>query len=103
MIPNDHKIYQHLPLKESPKLTQIGIFGLKINHLANLCERGQNYPLGRTFIINVTRFFQHELNIHLGALHKLTETEHNKAVSFLRIKLFSCKSDTLERTDVTPS
>jgi hypothetical protein len=34
--PNGHKIYQHLPWQDTPKLTQIGIFGLKINHLATL-------------------------------------------------------------------
>jgi hypothetical protein len=42
--PNGHKIdqmgvnviYQHLPLQDPPKLTQIGIFGLKICHLATL-------------------------------------------------------------------
>jgi hypothetical protein len=27
-ILNGHKIYQHLPLQDSPKFTQIGIFGL---------------------------------------------------------------------------
>jgi hypothetical protein len=34
--PNDHKIYQNLPLQEHPKFTQIRIFGLKTNHLATL-------------------------------------------------------------------
>jgi hypothetical protein len=29
-------MYQHLPLREPPKFTQIGKFGLKINHLATL-------------------------------------------------------------------
>jgi hypothetical protein len=32
---NDRKINQHFPLAP-PKFTQIGIFGLKINHLATL-------------------------------------------------------------------
>jgi hypothetical protein len=31
-----HKIYQHLPLPDPPKFTQIWIFGLKTNHLATL-------------------------------------------------------------------
>jgi hypothetical protein len=35
-IPNGHKIFQHLPFKGPPKFTQIGIFGLKTNHLATL-------------------------------------------------------------------
>jgi hypothetical protein len=35
-IPNGHLIYQHFPLKDPPKFTQIGIFGLKICHLATL-------------------------------------------------------------------
>jgi hypothetical protein len=34
-------MYQHHPLPEPPKFTQIGIFGLKINHLETLPE-----PLG---------------------------------------------------------
>jgi hypothetical protein len=29
-IPNSHKIYQHFPVQGPPKITQIGIFGLKI-------------------------------------------------------------------------
>jgi hypothetical protein len=34
--PNGRKIFQHLPLQDPPKFTQIGIFGLKTNHLATL-------------------------------------------------------------------
>jgi hypothetical protein len=36
--PNGHKIYQHLPFQDPPKFKfiQIGIFGLKICHLATL-------------------------------------------------------------------
>jgi hypothetical protein len=34
--PNGNKIYQHLPLQDPPKFTQIWIFGLKIYHLATL-------------------------------------------------------------------
>jgi hypothetical protein len=32
--PNGHKIYQHLSLQDTAKFTQIGIFGLKIYHVA---------------------------------------------------------------------
>jgi hypothetical protein len=35
-IPNGHKINQQFPLQDPPKFTQIGIFGLKTNHLAAL-------------------------------------------------------------------
>jgi hypothetical protein len=45
-IPNGHyiipirpignKIYQHFPLQDPTKITEIGIFGLETNHLANL-------------------------------------------------------------------
>jgi hypothetical protein len=38
-IPNGGKINQHLPLQDPTKFTQIGIFGLKIYHLATLIER----------------------------------------------------------------
>jgi hypothetical protein len=34
--PNGNKIFQHLPLQDPPEFTQIGIFGLKTNHLATL-------------------------------------------------------------------
>jgi hypothetical protein len=34
--PHVNKLYQHLPLQGTPKCTQSGIFGLKINHLATL-------------------------------------------------------------------
>jgi hypothetical protein len=39
-----HKIYQHLPSQDPPKFTQIGIFGLKINHLATLIEGRALFP-----------------------------------------------------------
>jgi hypothetical protein len=38
-IPNGHKIYQKFVIEGPPKCTQIGIFGLKINHLATLHSR----------------------------------------------------------------
>jgi hypothetical protein len=42
--PNGLKIYQHLQLQDPPKFTQIGIFGLKICHLATLLlQEGQAY------------------------------------------------------------
>jgi hypothetical protein len=34
--PKGHKTYQHFPLQDPPKFTQIGIFGSKTNHLASL-------------------------------------------------------------------
>jgi hypothetical protein len=36
--PNGHAIYQHLPSQNPPKFNQIGLFGLKTNHLAT--QRG---------------------------------------------------------------
>jgi hypothetical protein len=41
---NGHKIYQHLPLKDPPKFTQIWIIGLKTNHLATLIPSSKNSP-----------------------------------------------------------
>jgi hypothetical protein len=35
-IPNGRNIYQQFPIQDPPKFTQIGIFGLKTNHLATL-------------------------------------------------------------------
>jgi hypothetical protein len=37
-IPNGHKIYQHLPLQDPTKFTQLGIFSLKIFHLPELAK-----------------------------------------------------------------
>jgi hypothetical protein len=34
--PNVYKIYQDFSFQDPPKFTQIGIFGLKTNHLATL-------------------------------------------------------------------
>jgi hypothetical protein len=34
--------YQHLPLQDPPKFTQIGIFGLKIYHLATLLDMSRH-------------------------------------------------------------
>jgi hypothetical protein len=34
--PSEHKIYLHLPFQDPQKFSQIGIFGLKICHLATL-------------------------------------------------------------------
>jgi hypothetical protein len=36
--PNGHTMYKHLPLQDLTKFTQIGIFGLKIYHLATLAS-----------------------------------------------------------------
>jgi hypothetical protein len=38
--PNSHKIYQHFSLQGTPKFTQVGIFGLKICHLATMEKEG---------------------------------------------------------------
>jgi hypothetical protein len=35
-LPDGYRIYQHLLLQDHPKFTLMGIFGLKINHLAIL-------------------------------------------------------------------
>jgi hypothetical protein len=40
--PNGQKICQDFPLQAPPKFTQIGIFGLKTNHLATLMQRNCN-------------------------------------------------------------
>jgi hypothetical protein len=40
-LPNSHQMDQHLPLQDTPKFTQLGIFGLKVPmyHLATLLDR----------------------------------------------------------------
>jgi hypothetical protein len=58
-IPNGHKIYQPFPFLGFPKFTQIGIFGLKIYHLARVA---------RFFLVQHTK---------TGKLYK-TATNHTK-------------------------
>jgi hypothetical protein len=41
-IPNGHAIYQYFTFQGPPKLTQIGSFGLKRNHLTTLVTRCEN-------------------------------------------------------------
>jgi hypothetical protein len=44
--PNGHKIYQQFPFKDLTKYTQIGTFGLKVNHLETLETQGCHIFLG---------------------------------------------------------
>jgi hypothetical protein len=53
-IPNGHKIYQHFPFQGPPKCIQMGIFGMKINHLATLSHWSID---GRFFSIESTSIF----------------------------------------------
>jgi hypothetical protein len=45
-LPNDHRIYYNLQWQEPSKYTQIGILGLKINHLANPDRHKENEGKG---------------------------------------------------------
>jgi hypothetical protein len=38
--PNDTKAYKRLPLQDAPTFIQLGLFGLKIYHLATLLLKG---------------------------------------------------------------
>jgi hypothetical protein len=66
-ITNGHKIYQHCPFQGPPKYTQIGLFGIKISHLATMSTtlRSTKRELRRTSITRsplklhlVSNFFQ---------------------------------------------
>jgi hypothetical protein len=64
--PNGHKIYQHLSLQHPPKLTRIGIFGLKMNHLATLIWTDKRFPNRKIHQLlgwNNRNFFLHYINI----------------------------------------
>jgi hypothetical protein len=43
--PNAHKIYQHLSLQDTPKFTQMGIFGLKTLFVNPLPKSGNDLLL----------------------------------------------------------
>jgi hypothetical protein len=45
ILPNGHRVYQPFSFRGPPKFTQIGIFGLKIYHLATLTLSGTLWPL----------------------------------------------------------
>jgi hypothetical protein len=47
-IPNDHKIYQHLPLQGLPTFTLLGIFGLKIFMASGNPEKKKQQPNEKT-------------------------------------------------------
>jgi hypothetical protein len=47
-ITNGHKINQHCPFQGPPIQTQIGIFGLKIYHLATLNVRREQKMLPKS-------------------------------------------------------
>jgi hypothetical protein len=49
---NGHKIYQDLQLQDPPKFTQIGIFGLKTNHLATLVLKPRCQKVGAPLLAN---------------------------------------------------
>jgi hypothetical protein len=56
--PNGHKIYRHLPLQDPPRFTQIGVWGLKIYHLATLvCRAEPSLPQKRYLEIRTSRFY----------------------------------------------
>jgi hypothetical protein len=54
--PSVHKIYEHLPLQDHPKFTQIWIFGLKTNHLATLLS-GTDVMIFKKFRCKIWHFF----------------------------------------------
>jgi hypothetical protein len=43
-IANGRKMYQHFPLQDPSKFTQIGIFGLKMCHLATMLQTTEYFP-----------------------------------------------------------
>jgi hypothetical protein len=49
--PNGHNIYQRLSLQDTPKLTQIWIFGLKIYHVATLRLQVRKNKGGHFFLL----------------------------------------------------
>jgi hypothetical protein len=53
--PNGNKMYQHLPMQDPPKFTQIGIFGLKRCPLATLVWR-QLSPVFRHILEPTEKF-----------------------------------------------
>jgi hypothetical protein len=48
--PNGHKMYTHLPLQDPRKFSQIGIFGLKLYHLATLNQTLTQQPLTLCYV-----------------------------------------------------
>jgi hypothetical protein len=70
--PNGHKIYQHISLQDTRKFTQIGIFGLKICHLATLpkrasvCSRAKDSKVDVMFICLIVGGFGTSLSLSLS-------------------------------------
>jgi hypothetical protein len=70
-IPNGHKIHQHFPFQDSPKYSQIGIFGMKINHLATL---KYNNNKKQVFREKSLKYFEVGVHCHTGQ----GRLDHNK-------------------------
>jgi hypothetical protein len=56
-LPNSHKIYQHCSLQDPPKFTQIGIFGLRIYHLATPYSVGALLGKCKSMLLFQKNFF----------------------------------------------
>jgi hypothetical protein len=103
-IPHGHKIYQHFPFQCSPKFTQIGIFGLKLNHLATLLqERVKDYHSYNRTRSRLEKVFTSQLLLLITQQKNLEETfgfsrEHLYSTgSFRLIQLSAICSTTFNR------
>jgi hypothetical protein len=72
-------MYQHIPLQDPPKFTQIGIFGLKIYNLATLH--------GETRIFQLCAFPDLEMPSRISAENISTPIYHTKAPSYILCQL----------------
>jgi hypothetical protein len=54
-----HKVYQHLSLQGNLEFTQIGIFDLKMSHLATQAMIGQSSPFSMTMTLKIVISFWH--------------------------------------------
>jgi hypothetical protein len=80
-IPNGHKIYQHFPLQDPPNLPTLDFFGLKINHLATLLRRGNNFSLRQQKMVEKRGSFRRQKS---GESFEFTTTFRHYLGSMLR-------------------
>jgi hypothetical protein len=72
--PNSHIIYQHLPLQDPSKFTQIGIFGLDMCHLATLDLKREN-SLGSQKLRMVGKFLHIWRLFSLGSFYCISSPD----------------------------
>jgi hypothetical protein len=82
--PHGHKIYQHLPLQDPPRVARFGIFGLKIYRLATLVQL-------RVIFLLLLSLFTSLISVCRASIAMVNiETSRSEITSVRQNKVFFC-------------